>query len=455
VSTWAQFRLSRPSDRLDSWKEIAIYLNRSVRTVRRWEWLEGLPVHRQQHQKRASVYAYKPELDAWRESRNLNDAAPPEAPPRNSSRQLRFIVGAVASLTLIFALASWSWSKRDRVRPTASQIPTSLTPQQQTRQSTTRQVDAEAHEFHLLGQYHAKKGTEDGLNRSISYFDRAIARSPEYAKPYGGLAFAYTQLSSLYLPPEVAMPKARAAALKALRLDEGLSEAHTWLGMIQLYFDWDWSGAERELRRAMELNPNSADARVLYQHYLLTLGRIDEALREAARSTELDPLSVHVLAEAQFANLIARKNDEAIAIGRRLEVIEPRFGTSHLYSGLAYVEKGDFGHALAELRTAVRIDPNATNRAYLAYVLARAGDTAGAERVLEDLKSLSARQYVCPFEVGSAYAGLGRKEEVYRWMRKGIQDRADCMIWLRSEPWLKSLRGDPEYRALAHEIGFR
>ena len=575
MSTRTEFGLVPSSDRLDSWKEIAVYLNRSVRTVRRWEWRERLPVHRLQHEKRGSVYAYKLELDSWRESRNLTDAALPEAPHQNSTRRLWFVGGAVASLTIIFVLASWPWSKRDQAphpiirsiavlpleglaensdqayfrdgvteelianlskigslrvisyrsimsykggrhdlsevarklnvdailtgsvvrtinrvrisiqlvkiaeqrnlwaetyerdlddilplqaevaRTVASQIRTSLTPQQQTRLSTTRQVDAEAHELHLLGKHHANKGTEEGLNRSISYFDRAIARSPDYAKPYGGVAFAYTQLSSFYIPPRVAMPKARAAALKALQLDEELSEAHTWLGMIHLYFDWDWNGAERELRRAMELNPNSAAAHILYQNYLLSLGRNDEALREVARSIELDPLSVHVLAEAQFANLLARQNDQAIALGRRLEEIEPGFGTSHLYTGLAYADKGDFGRAVAELQTAVRVDPNPTNKAYLAYARARAGDKAGAERILTELERISAHQYVCPFEVASAYAGLGRKQEVYRWMRKAVHDRADCMVWLRTEPWLLSLRGDPEYRALTHEIGFR
>jgi serine/threonine-protein kinase len=250
------------------------------------------------------------------------------------------------------------------------------------------------------------------------------------------------------------MPKAKAAARKAVQLDDTLSDAHTRLGLAELYFDWDWKEAEKELKRAIELNPNSAMAHLLFEDYLLALGQTDDALQETRRSIELDPLSTRVLTEAQFAYLLAGQSDQAIGLGTRLAEIEPGLGISHVWSGLGYVEKGDLSRAVSEMDAAVRTDPNPTTRAFLAHVRALAGDRAGAKRIIEELTALSSHGYVCPFELGTAYIGLGMKREAYQWLQRGFDDRSDCMVWLKSEPWLKSLRNDREFEALARDVGF-
>ncbi|MEO8096065.1 MAG: protein kinase [Acidobacteriota bacterium] len=339
-------------------------------------------------------------------------------------------------------------------RTVADQIRVQLTPLEATRLATVSPIDPETHELYLQGKFFANQFTEEGLVKGIDYFQQAISRNPDYADAYSGIAFAYTQLASFYRAPKDTMPKAREAAVKALALDSSLAEPHIWLGMIQLYFDWDWPGAERELKRALELNPSSADAHLLYEDLLSALGRLDEATQEAKRSLDLDPLSVRMLVEAQFTYLLAGQYDRAIAIGGKLTAIDPKLAVGHVYTGVAYSQQKQLEPALRELEMAVQLEPNnVTANGFLAHVRALAGDREGAHRILDALKARKAKRYTCAFEIAMAYTTLGEKDEAFRWLNTGVEDRADCMIWIKSEPWMKPLQSDPRFQSVASKVG--
>jgi serine/threonine-protein kinase len=318
-------------------------------------------------------------------------------------------------------------------------------------------INAEAQDLFFMGQYNSNKGTEESYFKAIDFFRKAIAKSPSYAAAYSGLAYAYMQLSSLayhYLAPSDGMPKAKSAALKALQLDDTLSDAHTWLGYIKMTFDRDWPGAERETKRALDLNPNSADAHLLYEWYLLAQRRIDEAHREVQRAHELDPLSLRITSEYQSVNIGARRFREAIHLGEQAIQMEPEFVPAFFLNAMAYTEQGEFHNAIAAAESAIRLQNVQSNHLLLAHVLARAGEQVRAERLLAQVESTHNGRYLCPYEVGTAYVSLHRKEEAFKWLQKAMQDRVDCMIWLRTEPWMDSLLHDERYRQLVRQIGF-
>jgi eukaryotic-like serine/threonine-protein kinase len=353
-------------------------------------------------------------------------------------------------------LQDWLPLQAEVARSIAAQIRSTLTPEEQKQLKGATPVDAEAQDLYFKGQYHANKGDEQNLLTAISYFQKAVTRSPRYAQPYCGLAFAYTQLGGLnfhYFPPREAMPKAKAAALKALEIDDTLSEAHTWLGLVKLSFDWDWAGAEHELKRAIELNPSSADAHLLYEGYLVTRERVDDALLQTNLAHQLDPLSLRFLTEAQFIHIIARRYDEAIALGHHSIDMEPASAPAYANNGLAFAQKGDFRNAFKDLNTALRLEDRPVNRLFLAHVQALAGDRSGAKRQLAQVKAMSTGRYLCPYEVATAYASLDENNEAFRWLQKALSDRVDCMLWLGSEPWMDKLRQDARYRELLDQVG--
>ena len=209
----------------------------------------------------------------------------------------------------------------------AGEVGITLTSQEQARLAGVRPVDPEAHRLFLLGRFHANQGTEEGLRKAIEHFDLAIAREPAYASAYAGLAEAYIGLSSFYVHPREAMPKAKTAALSALKLDESLADAHAALGYIHLIYDWDGPAAERELQRALQLNPSLSTARLNYAAYLSTQGRHDEGVLEIRRAVELDPLSLRAHADGASLLLFAKRYDEAIELARKGLELDPNFAS--------------------------------------------------------------------------------------------------------------------------------
>jgi len=343
--------------------------------------------------------------------------------------------------------------QREVARTIAGEIRITVTPQEQAKLAAGRRVDPEVHQLVLRGHYHANKGLEVDLEKALTYFDQAIAREPGYAPAHAGLAISYKNLASVYRPPREVMPKARAAAQRALELDETLADAHVALASVLLFYDWDWPAAEKHLKRATELSPNSSLAHLLYGSYFTALGRPQEALAEVRLAQTLDPLSLQVQGDLLFSLLSARRFDETIAQAQRTLEREPNFAFGYVAAALAWGEKGEFEQAIESMEKATKIESNTTFTAMTAHVQAAKGNRREAEKLLAELKAVSSRRYVCAYEVAHAYVKLGDNKQAFEWLEKGKQDRADCMVWLLSEPWMDPLRGDRQYRELTDYIG--
>ena len=268
------------------------------------------------------------------------------------------------------------------------------------------------------------------------------------------LRMSIVSLPTVHQPPREVMPKAKAAAERALQLDESLVEGHVSLASVLLAYEWDWPEAEKHIKRALELNPSSADAHLLYGIYYNAQGRPQEALGQIRLAQSLDPLSLPLQGFLTFNLLTARQFDEAIEQSRRILEREPNFVWAHVHAALAYTEKGQFERAVESIERAVRMDgSNPVVVVISAHVHAAKGDRSKAEKLLAELKALSSRRYVCAYEVAHAYVKLGDKKQAYEWLEKGKRDRADCMMSLLAEPWMDPLRGDRQYKDMLEYIG--
>jgi TolB-like protein/DNA-binding winged helix-turn-helix (wHTH) protein/tetratricopeptide (TPR) repeat protein len=335
----------------------------------------------------------------------------------------------------------------------AQEIRVTIDPNERSRMVRSIAVDPELHQLYLKGRFYANTGSEEGLNRAVATFDKVIERDPNYAPAYAGLADAWSNLASVYLPPREVMPKAKAAALKALQLDKDLDASRAQLGFIAFFYDWDWVTAESQFKRAIELNPNSADGHDGYANLAAALGRVDDAVREIRIALALDPLSLRVQGDAIFVFLDARRYDDAIEQARKALEIEPHAALLWAALGMVHGQKGELKKAIDDFETAARIERTPTVLGFLAHGYALAGNKARAQNLLRELTEIASRRYVCPFEVTTAYSSLGLMDEAFDWMHKGVAHRADCMTWLRTEPWLDRLRSDPRYPELLRLVG--
>jgi len=343
--------------------------------------------------------------------------------------------------------------QREVARSIANEVDITLTPQEQVRLANARPVDPEAHQQVLLGRFHLNKLTEESSKKAIQYFEGAIAKDPGYAAAYAGLAEAHMNLANFFLPPRQEMPKAKAAALTAVKLDESLADAHAALGMIHLTYDWDGSGAERELRRALELNPSLSSARMNYAAYLLTAERPDEAVQEIRQAVQLDPLSPKTYAFGSLFSIFARRFGEAIELSDKALELDPNLTLAHAFRGLALAEQGRYEEAVSSMQKAGQPDDNTTIRSLGAHVHAVAGNKDEARRMMQKVEEDAKHRYFCAYEVATSYVSLGDMDTAVKWFRKGIEDRADCMAWLGIEPWVEPFRSDPRYAKLLGDIG--
>ena len=342
--------------------------------------------------------------------------------------------------------------QREVARAIANKIQATLTPSEQARLSAVRPVDPQVQDLVLRGQYYGNKGGEQNLKEAIRYFDQAIARDATYAPAYVGLASAYGYLIP-FLPPRDIQPKAKTAAERALQLDETLADAHAQLAKALLYYEWNWPQAEKELKRALELNPSNADAHLMYFSYFNALGRPQDALSEIRLAQRLDPLSLNVQFHLLLGLLDARQFDAVIEQAERDLAREPDFVYAYVMEALAYGEKRQFEKALAAIEKANKVDRNAHVIAMTAHVQAASGNRREALKLLGELKALSTRRYVCAYEVAHSYVKLGDKDRAFEYLEKGKRERADCMVWLLTEPWMDPLRSDPRYQKLIEYIG--
>ena len=338
-------------------------------------------------------------------------------------------------------------------RSIASQVKVTLSPDEESRLHAAPSVSSQAHENYLRGLSYLHKKTESDLHKSIEYFRRSTEQDPNYAAGYAGLASAYANLSTNYDPPRAAMPQAKAAALRALELDQDLAEAHAWLGFVSITFDWDALTAERELRRAIELNPSYADAHAIYAWCLSATARHEQAISEAKRAMELDPFARFTYGDLSWTLLAARKYDEAVREGRTIVERVPDFGYARAVLALSYAETGRFAEAVGEGEQATRLDDSPVLLAFLSQVHTLSGNRSDAVKVLQDLERQAQRRYVCSYEVGTSYVMLGKGEQAFRWFDKAVEDRSDCMVMLVVDPRLDTIRRDDRFTTLVRRVG--
>jgi serine/threonine protein kinase/tetratricopeptide (TPR) repeat protein len=335
-----------------------------------------------------------------------------------------------------------------------------LTNEEKTRLSKPYAANAQAYQLYLNGRYHANKGTYDGLMKSIEYFQQAITKDPNYALAYAGLAYSYVQLGGglIYLPPNEALPKAKAAAMKALELDDSLAEAHASLAGAQLFYDWDWTSAEREVKRAVELNPNSALSHQQYSQLLLTRARFDESIAEEMRARELDPLSPEIVADLAYAYFVMRRYDESIAQYQKALDLDPNLPLSRAALAWAFAFKGAHAQAIAEYdkipeqAKAVAAE-NQLVACGLGWVYAVSGRRADALRIAKQFKDLSSHAYVDFYGMAEVYVGLGEKDEAFRLLEKAYEEHSSSMPFLAVDPFLYGLRSDSRYADLLRRMG--
>jgi eukaryotic-like serine/threonine-protein kinase len=323
------------------------------------------------------------------------------------------------------------------------------------KQLATRQTtNPEAYQLYLKGRYFADKLTKEGLNKGIEYFHQAIEVDPNYALAYEGLSYAYYNSNDFFLTPQESMPKARAAAAKALQRDDTLAEAHADMGMILFWYDYDWNAADRELRRAIELKPNSADAHADYGWELTLAGRVNEGVAESKRAVELDPLSVEVNETAGQNLYFAHQYDQAIEqLSKTLEM-DPNYWVARMFLGAAYEAKGDLARAVAECKKARDAEPSIPwPLAELGHAYALAGRRGDAENVLRELERWSKRSYVPAYNFAEVYIGLGDKDQALAMLEKAYADRSMALTFVTADQEFDSLHSDPRFRDLVRHIG--
>ena len=321
------------------------------------------------------------------------------------------------------------------------------------RQASYSPKTSEAYDLYLRGRYFWNQRTVEGFHRAIEYFQQSISKDANNARAYAGLADAYTLLTSYSgVPPTELMPKARDAALKALKLDESLSEAHTSLALIVENYDWDWQTAEKEYRRAIELNPNNATAHHWYAEYLTWLGRFDEALGESERARQLDPLSLVIAIDNGQIFYYSRQYDLALAKFRTVREVDENFRPGLMVA--PYEQKGMFAEALTELQAwpATRID-SPYYWSMLAYLYGRTGDSVQARRALTELEEMNRHRAIDPAVVSWAYLGMGDNDHALSWLEKAYAQHSNAMTNLKVEPRYDVLRSDPRFQDLMRRVG--
>jgi TolB-like protein/DNA-binding winged helix-turn-helix (wHTH) protein/Flp pilus assembly protein TadD len=339
-------------------------------------------------------------------------------------------------------------------RAIAEQIRIELTPREQAALKSARAVDPVAYEAYLRGRFFWNKRTAESLKKAIDYFNQAVEKDPKYAEAYSGLADSYALAGDWQyslMAPKDALPKAKAAATKALELDDSLGEAHASLGFSIDLFDWDWPAAEREFRRAIELSPGYATAHHWYSWHLAVQRRNDEAIAEIKKALALDPLSLIVNADLAEELLIAHRYQDSIQQARKTIEMDPNFAVAHYVLGQALVQTHVYEEGIAELETAVKLSgrsPICTS--HLAYAYAVSGRRDDALRILNELKKDSTGSANAP-ELALAYVGVGDNQEALNWLEKAYEDRFNPSILLR--PCFDPLRSTQRFQDLMRRMG--
>ena len=352
----------------------------------------------------------------------------------------------------IFAL------QNDIAKEITSALRTRLSGEDENRLTKSYTANPEAYQDYLKGRFWWNKTNEEGFNKGIEYFEQAIEKDPSYALAYAGLADSYFSLGAYqYRPPEEVFPKAKDAVLKALEIDNTLSEAHISLARVKAEFDLDWSGADLEFRRAIQIDPSYPTGHDMYGNVLRHMGRLDEAIAEEKRAVELDPLSLLNNRDLGYAFYEARQYDQAIEQERKTLDLDPNYSPAHSILGRAYLQKALYSEGIAEFEKELAISPaNPDALADLGRAYAMADRKAEAEKVLDQLSALSKQKYVTPKGLAAIYVALGEKDKAFEWLEKANQDRSLAVaISLKTYPGFDPLRSDPRFADLLRRINLQ
>jgi len=451
--------------RLDSWKEIASFFGRAERTVKRWETERGLPVHRVPGSGRGSVFAYSDELAEWLKGRSeeldsddstsgeavasqspavsaANGEAPrplPIVPPRPDLTRARIAAWLLPLLLVVAVVIAFSVGHRgSRFKALASR----------------HAPNQEAQELYLKGRYYWDRRTPDDLNKAIDDFTQAIVKDPSDAEAYVGLADCYNLLREFgTMPPTEAYPRALAAAQRAVELDDTSAEAHNSLAFVTFWWSWQGVTAEREFKRALELNPDLVRAHHWYATYLLALHRHPEALDQIEQAQRLEPSSNAILADKGFLLWQAGQQSAGLALLKQLETTEPSLSSTHNYLGRIYWERQDYPNALREWRHLAELRHDEAG-----VELADAREKGFAANGLKGLweADLPIRKAQFDRGIGSAYdlaqtcAALGKEQEALAYLQMAFDRREASMI--TGDPVVPSLRNEPLYQQLTAQV---
>ena len=343
--------------------------------------------------------------------------------------------------------------QREVAREIVDQIRIKVTPQEQARLTPTRTINPEAQDLYLQGRYFLNRGGVESEKEATGYFEKAIEKDPSFALAYAGLAAGYNYLGQAgSLNYFEVYSKAKAAAMQAIQIDDTLADGHAALAYSLLDLDWDWMDAGNEFRRALELNPNSGPVHSGYALYLARLSRSDEAIAEAERGLQLDPLSLNAYHMVAYCYYAARQYDKALDQIRKasdLNLVTPN-SWIHWTLGIIYRDKGNYEKAIEEFRV-VADEPHFLGHLGNAY--ARAGQSGEANQTISKLKDYLQRDGVGTYEIALIYTGLGDKDEAFAWLEKSYKAHDKGLTYLRMDPCVDPLRSDPRFQSLLHRVG--
>jgi TolB-like protein/Tfp pilus assembly protein PilF len=340
-------------------------------------------------------------------------------------------------------------------RAIAQEIQVTLTPRQERRLARAQKVSAEAYEAYLKGRHSWNKRTEEGMRKSIDYYQEAVKLHSDYAMAHAGIADSYVMLACRgMVPAKETFRKAKAAARKAIDLDSGLGEAHGSLAHVRLH-DWDWEGLEKDFQRAIELDPSQAIVYYWYGEYLMSMAKPEQAIAVTQQAYQMDPLSPVIGASLAMILYLARKYDRALEVLKRVQELHPDHFLPHLRMGLVRVQKRQYDLAIAALNKAVHLADHSTEtQAALALAHAAAGNSQLATKMVTDLEALQAQRYVLPYNIAKIHAAGGNKKKAFEWLERAYAEGNPDLIELNSEPVFDTLRRDPRLSDLMRRVGW-
>jgi tetratricopeptide (TPR) repeat protein len=476
------------NQRLDSWKEIAAFFGRDERTVRRWEKERALPVHRVPGGGRGGVFAYSGELREWLKGRAgelegaeseiisvvaespvarrqeidsvtasqparspaiftptpapvLERRRPAPAPPKQSFARIVIWLAPLLVVASLITLLSFSHREPRYKNALAAPHPPNL----------------EAQELYLKGEYHWAKRTPEDLNKAVDYFTQSIVKDPSYAQAYVGLADCYNLLREFsVMPPDEAYPRALAAAQKAVELDDTLPGGHNSLAFATYYWNWDPLTAEREYKRALELDPNFVQGHHWYATFLLISARYPEALDQIEKARKLDPSSTTIQADKGWILFHAGRKSEAFALLKQLETTDPSLATTHSYLAAIYFDRKDYENSFYESKQAARMRHDESGLA-LANAAEQGFAAGGLDGMWESIvllqKQMFDRDLGPAYDLAATYALLGKKEEALRYLQASYEKRDTGLLYLSRNPDFNSLHDDLVYEEITERVG--